>query len=67
MKEWISNLGAGMMIVVVICIAAAFLMFPFAVIWALNTLFNLGIEYGIMQYLAICVLNIRNVLCSVKD
>lgn len=32
--------------------------FPFAVIWALNTLFGLGIAYGFYEWLAVLVMSI---------
>jgi hypothetical protein len=38
------------------------LVFPFALIWALNTLFNLSIAYGFFEWLAAFIL-----LATVKE
>ena len=42
------------------------LLWPFAIIWALNTLFGLGIDYNIQTYMASLVLylSLRNVSTS---
>lgn len=58
MKEWISNQSGIVIVLAALFIIAFALSFPLMVIWALNTLFNLGIAYGVAEYFAIVVLNI---------
>ena len=41
----------------VIVLIAAIVFMPFAVIWALNTLFSLSIAYGVYEWLAVLVLS----------
>lgn len=41
----------------IVCVLGIVLMEPIAVIWALNTLFNSGIAYGITEYLSIVILS----------
>ena len=43
---------------VILLIIAGVLLFPLATIWALNTLFGLGIAYTWKTWLAVMVLNV---------
>jgi len=54
----LSERSSVLFVLVVMCIFMLAIMFPFAVIWAINTLFNLTIAYGLEQYLAVCVINL---------
>ena len=44
-------------VLAVILVALVGILFPFAIIWALNTLFALGIAYTFWTWLAVFVLN----------
>jgi hypothetical protein len=58
------NVGAGTMVVLLATIVLLVIFMPLAVIWAMNTLFSLGIAYGFYEWLAVFVLalflNARN-------
>jgi hypothetical protein len=54
MKHYIVNLMTT--IVLVALVIAIVILTPLAVIWALNTLFNLGIAYNFWTWLAMAVL-----------
>ena len=43
--------------VLIIAIIAAIVFLPFALIWSLNTLFNLSIAYGFKQWAAACFIS----------
>jgi hypothetical protein len=44
------------LVIIVICFLIIF-GFPFAQIWAVNTLFKTGIEYSLLNWAAVMVLN----------
>lgn len=48
------NLGKGALVAMVLLLIV---LMPLAVIWALNTLFTLGIAYGFYEWLAVLVLS----------
>ena len=56
-KNWDKNMSAGAMTGVVGILVLAIMFMPLAVIWALNTLFGLGIAYGFYEWLAVFVLS----------
>ena len=57
MKDKINNIvGSGCYIVFMLLLIGGFLLVPLAVIWALNTLFPLGIETTWATWLAVLVL-----------
>ena len=45
-------------VILILALAAVFVFAPFAIIWALNTLFGLGIAYTFWTWLAVGVLNL---------
>ena len=55
MKEFIGAIGMGTLIAFTL---AWIIFWPFAVIWALNTLFGLGIGYTFWTWLAVLVVNL---------
>lgn len=50
--------GPWTMVGLLTLIVLILVFFPFAVIWALNTLFGLGIAYGFYEWLAVLVMSI---------
>ena len=52
------KVNAYTMVGVVALVFIILVFFPFAVIWALNTLFGLGIAYGFYEWLAVLVMSI---------
>lgn len=53
MKDnWILYLGVIVLFVIII------IFFPLAVVWALNTLFGLGIAYTFWTWLAVVIINL---------
>ena len=52
------KVGPWAMVGVVSLVFIILVFFPFAVIWALNTLFGLGIAYGFYEWLAVLVMSI---------
>lgn len=57
LKSLDKNMSAGAMTVVVGILVLVIMFMPLAVIWALNTLFSLGIAYGFYEWLAVLVLS----------
>ena len=45
-------------VTIFVLLAALIIAFPFAIIWALNTLFSLGIAYSFVNWLAVVVLKL---------
>ena len=52
------KVGPWTMVGVVALVFIILVFFPFAVIWAMNTLFGLGIAYGFYEWLAVLVMSI---------
>jgi hypothetical protein len=46
-----------MLVLFIIMVVVLILLFPFATIWALNTLFALGIPYTFWTWLAMLIVN----------
>lgn len=58
MKNFFSN-HAGLAILFLLLVVAIGLAWPFAIVFALNTLFPLlSIPYSFTSYIAVCILNI---------
>lgn len=51
------NVSPATIIALVVLVLAIAILFPFAVIWALNTLFGTAIAYGFWEWLAVLVLS----------
>ena len=47
-----------MNVLYIFLVIALIIVFPFAIIWALNTLFSLGIAYTFWNWLAVVVLKL---------
>ena len=45
-------------VTIFVLLSALIIAFPFAIIWALNTLFSLGIAYSFVNWLAVVVLKL---------
>jgi hypothetical protein len=58
MKTLLANLGVTSIIAVFIALIAVIVLFPLAVVWALNTLFALGIAYSFWTWLAVLILGL---------
>lgn len=58
MNTLLKSLGAGGVVTFVIAIFAMTFLWPLAIIWAVNTLFGLGIAYTFWTWLAVLVLTI---------
>ena len=52
-----SKLSTEQMTIAIMFLIGAIVFMPLAVIWALNTLFGLGIAYGFYEWLAVLVLS----------
>ena len=52
------KVSAGVMVFLLAIIFLAIIFMPLAVIWAVNTLFGLGIAYGFYEWLAVFVLSV---------
>jgi len=63
MKDLIGAIGVGTILALVV---AWVIFWPFFVIWALNTLFGLGIGYTFWSWLAVLVLNVTITGARVK-
>ena len=58
MKNFFSN-HVGLAILFLLLVVAVSLVWPFAILWSLNTLFPLlSIPYSFTSYAAVCILNI---------
>ena len=58
MKTLLAKLGVTSIFAIIILLIAVIVLFPLAVVWALNTLFALGIAYSFWTWLAVLILGL---------
>ena len=52
MSKFLSGLGAGTLVLVFIAMVAIVIFYPFIIIWAINTLFGLNIDFTFLNWVA---------------